>query len=189
MKRFSWRDSSAGQTRGRWLSSVLIVIGLAAQWLTSSGLFGGDEDLRLKAAAVGVPEKPQEIRLRGCIVCLPEEMHRLHQAQIPTPHEHLYGFRTTDGIYYTLLRTRTSEAFFVDKRLHERELIIQGRVLPKTQLLDAIPVGSVHNGKAYDLYYWCTVCAIRTPIPGICMCCQDPVEFVEKPLSEVSSIP
>ena len=129
-------------------------------------------------------EQSKEIRLRGLIVCLAEEMQRLYRSQLPTPHEHFYGFKTTDGKFYTLLRTRTSEAFFSDKRLHERELIVQGRVLPNTQILDAIPVGSVHNGKIYDLYYWCTVCAIRTPIPGDCMCCQQPVEFVEKALDK-----
>jgi len=125
-----------------------------------------------------------EVRLRGRIVCLAEEMQRLYKSQLPMPHDHLYGFKTRDGKFYTLLRTRTSEAFFSDKRLHERELIVQGRVLPNTQILDAIPVGSVHNGKDYELYYWCTVCAIRTPIPGECMCCQQPVEFVEKPLDK-----
>ena len=123
----------------------------------------------------------EEIQLRGRIVCLAEEMHRLHQTSLPTGHEHLYGFRTNEGTYYTLLRTRTSEALFADKRLHERELIVRGRVLPNTQILDAIPIGSVRDGRHYELYYWCTVCAIKTVIPGPCMCCQDDVEFVEKP--------
>jgi len=129
----------------------------------------------------GAPQS-KEIRFRGRIVCLAEEMQRLYKAQLPAPHEHLYGFKTDDGKFYTLLRTRTSEAFFSDARLHKLELIVQGRILPNTQILDAIPVGSIHDGKVYDLYYWCTVCAIRTPIPGECMCCQQPVEFVEKPL-------
>jgi hypothetical protein len=126
-------------------------------------------------------QQSKEMRFRGRIVCLGEEMQRLYKSQLPTPHEHLYGFKTGDGMLYTLLRTRTSEALFSDKQLHKLELIVQGRVLPNSLILDAIPVGSIHDGKVYDLYYWCTVCAIRTPIPGDCMCCQQPVEFVEKP--------
>ena len=164
-------------------SATKIVIGLAVLALASRAVpeCKGQET---KTASDKGAQQTNEIRLRGRIVCLPEEMHRLYQTHLPTPHEHLYGFKTNDGTFYTLLRTRTSEALFADKRLREMELIVQGRVLPNTQILDVIPVGSFHNGKLYDLYYYCTVCAIRTPIPGICMCCQQPVEFVEKPFDQ-----
>lgn len=165
----------------RRLLAIAVAIGVAILTsIPSLRAHGQAPELSTPNEKDGQPS--QELRFRGQIVCLAEEMQRLYKAQLPNPHDHLYGFKTTDGKFYTLLRTRTSEAFFSDKRLHERELIVQGRVLPNTQILDAIPVGSVHKGKVHDLYYWCTVCAIRTPIPGECMCCQQPVEFVEKPL-------
>ena len=127
-------------------------------------------------------EAVKEIRIRGHIVCLAEAMHDLYRADLPADHEHLYGFRTTDGVFYTLLRTNLSEALFVDERLHQKTLIITGRTFPKTHLLEAIRLQTVHDGAVHDLYYYCDTCAIRAAAPGDCVCCQAPVELVEKPV-------
>ena len=124
----------------------------------------------------------QEMELQGKVVCLPEEMHRVYQTDLPTNHEHLYGFKTTNGIYYTLLRTKLSEALFADQRVREKELLLTGTVLPKSQIIDVTAMKSIRNGVVYDLYYYCDICAIRTVAPGPCVCCQAPVELVEKPL-------
>src|SRR5947207_1640926 len=129
-------------------------------------------------------QKVEEMELRGKVVCLAEEMHRLYEADLPTNHDHVYGFRTVDGNFYTLLRTKYSEALFVDKRLHEKELILKGRAFPKTRLLDVTRMRSIRNGQVYDLYYYCSICSIKTVAPGPCMCCQGPVELTEKPISD-----
>jgi hypothetical protein len=125
----------------------------------------------------------QQVQIRGRVVCLAEEMHRLHQTDLPTKHAHLYGFQTTDGRFYTLLRTRLSEALFVDARLREKELILKGRLLPQTQLFDAAAIRSVRDGVVCDLFYYCSVCDIESVSPDDCACCQGPVELVEKPLN------
>jgi hypothetical protein len=122
----------------------------------------------------------QEVQLHGRIVCLPEAMHELYGTDLPSKHEHLYGFKTTDGTFYTLLRTKWSEGLFVDKRLQGKELILRGKVLPKTQIFDMTAMRSVRNGVVFDLYYYCDICAIKTLAPGPCMCCQGPVELTEK---------
>jgi hypothetical protein len=124
----------------------------------------------------------QEMELQGKVVCLPEEMHRVYQTDLPTNHEHSYGFRTTNGIYYTLLRTKLSEALFADQRLREKELLLTGNVLPKSQIFDVTAMKTIRNGVVCDLYYYCDICAIKTVTPGPCVCCQAPVELVEKPL-------
>ena len=124
----------------------------------------------------------KEIRIRGHLVCLAEAMYDLYRADLPVDHEHLYGFKTTERVFYTLLRTNLSKALFVDKRLHQKTLIITGRTFPKTHLLEAIRVQSIHDGVLHDLYYYCDTCAIRTAAPGDCVCCQAPVELVEKPV-------
>ena len=124
----------------------------------------------------------REIELQGRVVCLPEEMHRIYQTDLPTNHEHLYGFKTTNGIYYTLLRTKLSEALFADARVRDKELLLTGNLLPKSQIFDVTKMKSIRNGVVYDLYYYCDICAIRTIAPGPCVCCQAPVELVEKPL-------
>src|SRR5690349_20523104 len=37
-----------------------------------------------------------EVTLRGRVVCLAEEMNRLHGADLPTDHPHVLGFRTAE---------------------------------------------------------------------------------------------
>jgi hypothetical protein len=128
----------------------------------------------------------RELELQGKVVCLPEEMHRVYQTDLPTNHEHIYGFKTTNSVYYTLLRTKLSEALFADPRLREKELLLTGNVPPKSQIFDVTKMKSIRNGAVYDLYYYCDICAIRTVAPGPCVCCQAPVELVEEPLESGS---
>ncbi len=128
-----------------------------------------------------VPPKPKEMECRGKIVCLAEEMHTRYNAELFGNHEHLNGLKTEDGDYYTLLRTSLAEALFVDKRLHEKELIITGRVFPKTRLLEVIRFSSIRDGIVHEIYYYCDTCYIRTVAPGNCDCCQAPVVLIEKP--------
>jgi hypothetical protein len=125
-----------------------------------------------------------EAEFRGRIVCLPEEMHRLHKTDLPAKHEHLYGLRAADGAYYTLLRTKLSEALFTDERLRRKDLLLKGKVLPKTKILDVAHIKSIRNGVIHDLYYYCDVCAIEFVAPEECVCCRGPVELMERPASE-----
>ena len=136
----------------------------------------------VSSGQINRPAQSQEMEHRGKVVCLPEEMHRLYQTDLPTNHEHIYGFKTTNGIYYTLLRTKLSEALFADQRLREKELLLTGNALPKSKIFDVTAMKSIRAGVVYDLYYYCDICAIRTVAPGPCVCCQAPVELVEKPL-------
>ena len=133
--------------------------------------------------------KPKEVKLRGKIVCLAEEMHTHYQVELFGQHAHLYGVKTKEGEYYTLLRTSLAEALFVDERLHEKDLVISGRVFPKTQLLEVTRFLSIRDGILHDVYYYCDTCYIRTVAPGNCDCCQAPVVLVERPLNVDSTIP
>ncbi len=120
--------------------------------------------------------------IRGRVICLAEWMHETYETHLPTNYQHLYGFLAEDGTVYTLLRTKLSEAIFVDPRVRERELILSVRVLPKSQVIDVVTIKSVKDGVIHDLYYYCFICSIRTVDPAICLCCQEPVEFMEVPL-------
>ena len=133
--------------------------------------------------------KPEEVELKGTVVCLAEEMHTHYNVELFKTHEHLYGVKTEDGKYYTLLRTSLAEALFVDERLHKKDLVINGRVFPKTQLLEVTRFLSIRDGVLHDLYYYCDTCYIRTVAPGNCDCCQAPVVLIEKPLNVDSTIP
>jgi hypothetical protein len=133
------------------------------------------------SSAAKAPSEVQNIELRGRMVCLVEEMHRLYQADLSTPHEHQYGFKTNDGRFFTLLRTQYSEALFTDKRLHEKDLLLKGRLFPNTQIFEPITLRSVRGGVVHDIFYHCAVCEIYTVAPGICECCQDPTVLLERP--------
>ena len=134
-------------------------------------------------------QKPEQVELHGNIVCLAVEMHTHYKVELFNKHDHLYGVKTEDGTYYTLLRTSLSEALFVDEQLHEKDLVIRGRVFPKTQLLEVTRFLSIRDGILHDLYYYCDTCYIRTVAPGNCDCCQAPVVLIERPLNKDSLIP
>ena len=124
------------------------------------------------------------VEVRGRVVCLAEEMHRLYQSGLPTGHEHLYGFKADEGKYYTLLRTKFSEALFADERFRQKQLLLKGRLLPGTQLFDVTLMRSIRDGVVYDIYYYCDICDIQAVAPGPCECCQGPTELVEKKFGE-----
>jgi hypothetical protein len=137
---------------------------------------------KAQPSAAESAEPPREIELRGRVVCLPEEMHRLHGAGLPTKHDHIWGFRADDGKLYTLLRGKFSEAIFLDERLRDKELLLKARLFPKTQIIEVMLLRSIRNGVVHDLYYYCDICDIESVSPEACACCQGPVELVEKPL-------
>ena len=133
--------------------------------------------------------EPKNVEIQGKIVCLAKEMHTHYKVELFGNHEHLYGVKTEGGEYYTLLRTSLAEALFVDDRLHEKDLVINGRVFPKTRLLEVTRFLSIRDGVLHDLYYYCDTCYIRAVAPGNCDCCQAPVVLIERPLNVDSTIP
>ena len=133
--------------------------------------------------------KPQAVEFQGTIVCLAEEMNALYGTELLKTHPHLYGVKTETGEYYTLLRTSLAEALFVDERLHAMDLVITGRVFPKTQLLEVLRFASMKDGVLHEVYYYCDTCYIRAVAPGNCDCCQAPVLLMERPLGVDSTVP
>jgi hypothetical protein len=121
----------------------------------------------------------QAEELRGRVVCLAENNE---QPKASANHEHVLGVKTAEGKVYKLTKTRFSEALFVDKRLHEKELLLKGNVSADAKSFDALTIRSIKNGVVHDLYYYCEICAIESVSPDICGCCRMPVELVEKPL-------
>lgn len=165
---FHIRSNSAGAQWRYWIGSALVLALVAASLADEKGT-----ESKPKA------EVPL-VEVRGQVVCLPEEMHRLHQAPLPTKHEHLYGFKSGDGKYYTLLRTKYSEALFADEQVRQKELVLKGRLFPDTQIFEPAALRSVRSGKVFDLVYYCGICEIYAVAPGLCECCQAQMELIEK---------
>lgn len=136
------------------------------------------------AASAQEKPAPAPFEARGRLVCLAEEMRDRHEAEVAPVHEHLAGFRVEPkegaGLrYYSILRTKLSEALFTDKRYQGRDLKLTGRVFPGSAVLEVTKFQWFKDGKLFDPYYWCQVCAIKSFDPGPCWCCQAPVEFRE----------
>jgi hypothetical protein len=124
------------------------------------------------------------VELRGRIICVAEEMHRRHGAELPANHEHVWALKAQDGKTYTLLRGKFSEAIFADGRIRQKELTVKARLFPDTQVIELARLRSVNEGITHDLFYFCDVCVIESVSPEICSCCQGPVELIEKPVKD-----
>jgi hypothetical protein len=83
------------------------------------------------------------------------------------------------------LSARTTWLFHTlqDKRLANREIRVEGEWQPDGTL-KVNHFFTVHNGKLFRVRYFCEVCNIEALEPGNCVCCQQPTELQEIPVSE-----
>ena len=167
----------------RTRNPAIALAGALTLWFVAPGISLAFPKGQPKPQASTRTEQPREVEIHGRVVCLAEEMHRAHAAELPTKHEHLWGIKSTDGRCYTLLRGRFSEAIFLDARVREKELLLKARLFPGTQIIEVTALRSVRAGMVQDLYYYCDICDIESVSPEPCGCCQGPVELVEKPLA------
>ena len=83
---------------------------------------------------------------------------------------------TTPWVFHTLH----------DKRLANRTVRMEGTVQPDgTFRIERFY--TVRGGKLYRVRYFCDVCNIEALEPGDCVCCQEPTEFQEIPVSETNT--
>jgi hypothetical protein len=70
-----------------------------------------------------------------------------------------------------------------DKRLANREVRVEG--VPKADgSFEVARLYTIRNGKLYRVRYFCNVCNIEALEPGNCVCCQQPTELQEIPVTE-----
>lgn len=123
---------------------------------------------------------PDNVVIRGRVVCLTEELQRLYKVVADCDHRgHVYSLKTSAGRIYPILPTDSAAAVFLDERYRARELQVTGRLFPQGDFIEVIKLQSWLNGTVYNLGYYCEVCNIWTHKPGPCECCQAPVEFRE----------
>src|SRR5437867_5602968 len=75
-----------------------------AVWAVALVAMAADKSEIVKPGKAKSKTELQEVDLRGKIVCLPEAMHAVYGIDLPTNHGHIWGFKTKDGTFYTLLR-------------------------------------------------------------------------------------
>jgi hypothetical protein len=105
--------------------------------------------------------------LEGKLFSIPEEgpVLQLHGKDQPLS-------ATTTYLFHTLL----------DKRLANREVRVEG-TMKADGTFEVERLYTVRNGKLYRVRYFCKVCNIEALEPGDCVCCQQPTELQEIPVS------
>ena len=106
--------------------------------------------------------------LQGKLLSVPGEgpALRIHEKDQPLS-------ATTTYLLHTLL----------DKRLANREVRVKG-TMQADGTFEAERLFTVKGGKLYRVRYFCKTCNIEALEPGDCVCCQQPTELQEIPVSD-----
>ena len=86
--------------------------------------------------------------------------------------------QTADGKLYAVAGDEFTRGQMADPKLNGREIELEGR-LTGSGAFEAAKIYTLKDGKRFRVTYWCDICAIRTHMPGRCMCCQAETELQE----------
>jgi hypothetical protein len=105
----------------------------------------------------GVSAVPQEVTLRGKIVCFHDEFKRLYNADVDCRVDgHRGVLRAEDGSYYGMLPNIRSYVLCLEPKMLGREVEVKARLFPKSMI---VQVNSHkvfdEQGKAFEAIYWC----------------------------------
>jgi hypothetical protein len=92
--------------------------------------------------------------------------------------------RSDDGAIVPLLSDEASRALFLDARLRNRPIEIQGRRHAGLPYLQVVTFKVNDHGQWRTPEYFCEVCTISVRYPQICPCCQGAMELRMKPGAE-----
>lgn len=98
--------------------------------------------------------------------------------------EKQFVLRRNDHTIQPLLCDDASRAFFLDKRLRDRNVEIQARVYSGLPYVQVLTFKIEHEGKLRTPEYYCETCTISVRFPQACPCCQGPMELRMKPEEE-----
>lgn len=92
--------------------------------------------------------------------------------------------RTATKDYPLSARTSYLLRTLQDKRLANRAVRLEGTTRRNGQF-EVAKFYTVRDGKLYKVRYYCEVCNIESLEPGHCVCCQQPTELQEIPVTEI----
>ena len=120
-------------------------------------------------------------RIRGKVVWLAEAIKRLHGVNAdPDVAETMVALETEDGQLIPLLKDARGRGFLMDKRLRDRPMELLVRRYEGLPVVQVITVYTLHDGKKFELDYWCDICAIPMYELKECECCQGPSRLRER---------
>ena len=86
-----------------------------------------------------------------------------------------------DGAITPILSDEASRALFLDRRLRDCPIELEGRRFAKLPYLQVVSFKVERDGRWRTPEYYCDVCAISVRYPQICPCCQGAMELRMKP--------
>jgi hypothetical protein len=86
-----------------------------------------------------------------------------------------------DGAITPILSDEASRALFLDERLRDCPVEIEGRRFANVPYLQVVGFKVQRHGRWAAPEYYCEVCAISVRYPQICPCCQGTMELRMKP--------
>lgn len=120
-------------------------------------------------------------RVRGHIAWLAEALER--RFGIPTDPdvaEAQIVLETDSGELVLVAKDARGRGFWLDPALRSREIELEVRQAAGSPVTQIIRVFSWHEGKFYELDYWCDICAIPMYELKSCECCQGPTRIRER---------
>lgn len=134
------------------------------------------------------PEKPWPLTtLEGKVIVLAEHLKPLGIEVDVDAAPHFLALRTAEDRLFFIIKDSGSMKFYRDPALRGRTVRIKGRIVPGSQFLQVIDCLFLKDGHAFEIHYWCEVCAIKryTLDPsGICECCGGAMERRETAVSD-----
>jgi hypothetical protein len=121
---------------------------------------------------------------KGKVVPLASILKKAGSTLDPDAAKHWVALVAEDGQIYPLIKEDRSRMFFQEPKTQDRPMIITGRLIGATHLLQVLDVKSVRDNKLHEIFYWCDICAIRRNSGGVCECCGGLMELRELPLKK-----
>lgn len=123
----------------------------------------------------------EPVTLTGRAVELAAALKPLGVAFDPEPVAKQVVVQGPDGAITPLISDEASRALFLDERLRDRPLEIQGRRFPGIPYIQVTSIRVDEQGQLRTPEYSCEICAISVRYPQTCPCCQGPMVLRMRP--------
>jgi hypothetical protein len=125
--------------------------------------------------------KSEKVALAGKAILLEAALKPVGVKVDPDPIAKQVVLRASDGTITPLLCDEGSRALFLDGRLRDRQIVVQGRRYTGVPYLQVTSFQVEESGKLLTPEYYCEICTISVRYPQACPCCQGPMELRMRP--------
>ena len=137
--------------------------------------------LVLATLAAGPEPKAEPVTRTGKAQLLSAALAEFGMKADPEPAGRQVVIRMDGGGIVPILSDEASRALFLDARLRDRKIAVQGRMFAGLPYFQVTSFKIEDAGEMRTPEYYCDVCTISVRYPQICPCCQGSMELRMKP--------